>query len=154
MLPEADLLEILSRVAKTNQRIRLADVFEDGPQTDPTQPPPPGLLPTVREFLKANPEWTVIQYDRSTGAMALSRAAEDKAKPPSLFRAALGFTQAAAAHAANGMALVTPEEHARRVELCIVCPHRVFDKCGLCRCRVDLKASWASESCPDNPPRW
>lgn len=43
--------------------------------------------------------------------------------------------------------------HMRRIR-CALCPHNVGGQCSLCTCFVDLKTYFATESCPDTPPRW
>jgi hypothetical protein len=37
---------------------------------------------------------------------------------------------------------------------CGVCPHHRNGQCELCTCVVSMKVLLATESCPDNPPRW
>ncbi len=50
--------------------------------------------------------------------------------------------------------LVSDEEFARRMSICESCPHWTAEKrCKLCGCRQE-KLRLATESCPDNPPRW
>lgn len=46
---------------------------------------------------------------------------------------------------------VVEDERRRR---CYDCPHRYFQQCSLCTCFISLKATLASEGCPDQPPRW
>ena len=44
--------------------------------------------------------------------------------------------------------------------VCSKCEHFDDDSCGICGCRLKRegtkwnKLSWATERCPDNPPRW
>jgi hypothetical protein len=114
-----------------------------------------GLLPAVRQFLQTNREWTVIRHDlNNNGLMVLSRDDGDKKQPPGTFYRALNFTKALAEHAKDGLRLVDDETWKGRLDLCMLCPNRFYDTCGLCGCPVDKKTSWASSECPDNPPRW
>lgn len=45
---------------------------------------------------------------------------------------------------------------ADRIATCCKCPFLdpATFKCRLCDCDARLKAEWAEERCPDNPPRW
>jgi hypothetical protein len=58
---------------------------------------------------------------------------------------------------------VRPPEEIQRIydELCVVCPNFNKDWCRLCGCRLKRrgiadfnKIAMATESCPDNPPKW
>ena len=115
----------------------------------------PGLLAGVRTFLKDNREWTVVRHDHNNnGLMVLSRDDAEKVQPPGAVRKMVNFTKALAEHAKNGMRLVDDAVYDSRLELCIVCPNRHYDSCGICGCPVDKKCSWASEQCPADPPKW
>lgn len=50
---------------------------------------------------------------------------------------------------------VSTEEAARRQSICDPCPHwqATDKKCLLCGCN-QMKLKMATESCPDNPPKW
>lgn len=114
-----------------------------------------GVMPAVRGFVKSHPEWTAVRHDKGNhGLIVLSKHESDKQQPPGVLRKALNFTKAIAEHAKDGARLVSDEVHASRLELCMLCPNRHHDVCGLCGCPVDKKASWASSECPDKPARW
>lgn len=114
-----------------------------------------GLLKAVRKFLQENNEWTVIKHDtNNNGLMVLSRDDADKNTPPGILKKALNFSKALAAHARAGQKLADDETFNQRIELCLTCPKRFYDTCGLCGCPVDKKCSWSEQSCPDNPPKW
>lgn len=109
----------------------------------------PGIMPAVRKFLMANRNWTMIyQVKNNNGLTIISCDDRDKTKPPSALRAALTFGRALVKHAADMGRATSEPERIRRIELCVMCPDRFADVCGLCRCPVEKKASWASEDCP------
>lgn len=114
-----------------------------------------GVRGAILQFLKENPEWTAVRHHPNNhGLTVLSRDDRDKQQPPGTLRKALNFAKALAAHAAAGQKIVSDEVHAARLELCVVCPNRFNDVCGLCGCPVATKASWAEQSCPADPPKW
>lgn len=45
---------------------------------------------------------------------------------------------------------VTREVKDQRLSICQTCPMKQDKKCGYCGCYLDKKASWSSESCPEN----
>ncbi len=146
------LAELMTAATNVRRWIALHDTVaygdrgEDGSQ---------GLLAGVRTFLKEHREWTVVRHDRNNnGLMVLSRDDAEKVQPPGAIRKMVNFSKALAEHARDGMRLVDDKTYNERLELCIVCPNRHYDSCGLCGCPVDKKCSWASEQCPANPPKW
>lgn len=66
----------------------------------------------------------------------------------------LQFTASVAAWIKAGMPLATVEEHGQRYGQCRVCPHFNRFYCKKCKCIAYLKTKLATESCPDQPPRW
>lgn len=59
------------------------------------------------------------------------------------------------------LVLATDYVRAVRLARCRLCPHNdavhytnPSGQCRLCTCYIDLKTYFATESCPDNPPRW
>jgi len=115
-------------------------------------PDDPSILPAVYSFLMEHREWVVIE--RANGRLTLSRRDEDRTRPPGALMKALNFSRAAIAHAANGSPRVSLEVWEARMQACMICPNRFFDQCGLCGCYCAVKASWADQVCPDDPPRW
>lgn len=114
-----------------------------------------GLLPGIRTFLRDNKEWTVIEATpEQYGLMVLSRLPADRPALPSLWRQAVNFTASTAKHLANGAQAADEATLAARLDACMMCEHRAFDRCGKCGCPVQAKAARASEACPDDPPRW
>jgi len=45
---------------------------------------------------------------------------------------------------------VTADEKKARLAVCEPCEFREDKKCGICGCYLEKKASWSSESCPEN----
>ena len=108
-----------------------------------------GVLWGIRRFLMENKEWTVIRHDKNNfGLVVLSKLDVDRRNAPGKARQLLNFTKALAKHAKDGMRLVPDEVYNERIELCVMCPERAMDICGLCGCSIEKKASWASEKCP------
>lgn len=103
-------------------------------------------------------------------AMVARPAPEPPPEPtppaPTLLSKASSFVGAVATHIADGGRKAPEEVRAARLEACQTCPlHVEPDGCTACGCGVnpalsfvgldlELKRSWASSRCPDNPPRW
>lgn len=139
--------ELLNAAHRVRKYIVLHDTVTFGEVGEGDKP---GLLVGVRTYLKDNRQWTVIRHDlNNNGLMILSCLDDDKTALPGVIAKALNFVKASAEHARTGLKLVGDDEYELRLSKCMVCPHRVFDKCGLCGCPVDKKASWASSECPD-----
>ena len=70
----------------------------------------------------------------------------------------LNFAKAAAKYIKKGMPNVTPTEYKERLKACQRCEHRQegthTNSCGLCGCIIEIKAQWATNTCPDNPSKW
>jgi len=50
---------------------------------------------------------------------------------------------------------VSPEEAAKRYQLCLGCPNFESPKCKLCGCTMGLKVQWATAKCADkDDPKW
>jgi hypothetical protein len=50
--------------------------------------------------------------------------------------------------------LVPLEKQQERMKQCEQCEHLNGGNCELCGCNVALKVMFATEMCPDRPPRW
>lgn len=75
---------------------------------------------------------------------------EEPIEPPSLGRKLLNLGVAAVKHAASGLARANDQALAERLEACANCTQLAEDdSCLRCGCPVKVKATWASESCPE-----
>ena len=84
---------------------------------------------------------------------------EDPATQPALppaIQMAGNLAKALAKHVMDGAKKVTTEQFKARIAVCNTCPLRLKNRCThpKCGCYLDVKAWWASEDCPDDPPRW
>jgi len=112
-----------------------------------------GVRNGVLRFLRENQEWTVINnYENNNGLFVLSRSAEDKKAVPALHKQVVKFARSLAAFTLSGWKLALPQVYEDRLKTCDLCEHRNDNKCGMCGCPIDKKASFASENCPDK--RW
>jgi hypothetical protein len=73
---------------------------------------------------------------------------------PGLGQTAANFFKATTKHILSGLKNVNDEVYQQRIDICNVCDKRVEDRCTICGCFIAKKARWASEQCPDDPPRW
>jgi|TARA_R110002012_G_scaffold241586_3_gene415772 hypothetical protein len=75
-----------------------------------------------------------------------------------IFKLTLQFAKEAAKYIAEGAPNVSPEQYEERLKACQSCEHRVEgthnDSCGLCGCKIAVKAKWQTTDCPDKPSRW
>jgi hypothetical protein len=114
--------------------------------------PTPGILPAIREFVRANPEWNVIHHiDRNHGLMVLSRLPEDRKALPPLAKQAKNFIGSMfnmAKESLKGKAIVDEDTYRIRLETCDLCIHRSGDRCSECGCVLRLKAGVATDDCP------
>ncbi len=91
--------------------------------------------------------------DRSSKGRAY-RQLWSEPEPPGSGRVAASIVGAVVSHASSGLAKASDEEKARRLALCLACPEVVVDgmgeprSCRACGCRLRIKASWASQTCP------
>jgi hypothetical protein len=109
----------------------------------------PGLLPALRRFLQANPEWSVVYHTQANhGLTVISRDLRDKPALPGKLHMAANFAKAIAGHIADGAAKVDRETLERRLETCSLCDQRTDDRCAVCGCYLAEKASWRSSDCP------
>ena len=77
-------------------------------------------------------------------------------KPPSIFQMLKSFTAEVTKYIANGVANVSPEDYADRLDTCMSCNHLMKNsmRCGLCGCVLQFKAKMKTSECPDKPSRW
>ena len=73
-------------------------------------------------------------------------------KMPSLARRAFTFAKSAISYVRSGMENVSETQYETRLKICEVCPFRKDTQCTKCGCFIEMKAKWATSTCPDN--RW
>ena len=75
---------------------------------------------------------------------------------PGFVKKAFNFAKATSEYVRNGMQNVNAEMYKARLDICKTCP--IFDEkkgtCTKCGCYIEVKAKWATSTCPDDPPRW
>lgn len=109
----------------------------------------PGLLAAIRQFVQANPKWSVVYHTRHQyGLTVISRDQRDKPKLPSKFTMAGNLAKAMASHIADGLVKVDEDTLRGRLDRCSLCEHRDNDRCTVCGCFLVAKASQRSSSCP------
>jgi hypothetical protein len=109
----------------------------------------PGKLPAMREFMKENPEWTVIYHTQDEyGLTVMGRLKKDKPKLPSKIEMAKNLMKAMADHVVDGAQKASEETFEKRLLVCSTCPQRVDDRCTVCGCFISKKASWKEQGCP------
>jgi hypothetical protein len=64
------------------------------------------------------------------------------------------FTKSIATWIAEGLPLVSSEQHGARYEQCKPCPQFKRFYCKHCKCIAYLKTKLGTEVCPLDPPRW
>jgi len=75
-----------------------------------------------------------------------------KQKMPNLAKRAFSFAKSATEYVRSGMENVSEAQYETRLKICEVCPFRKDTQCTKCGCYIELKAKWATSTCPDN--RW
>ncbi len=73
---------------------------------------------------------------------------------PSPGRKALNLAKAIAKHVAAGLPRASDDVIQDRLAICHACEHYDEGICNVCGCRLDVKTSWADQSCPLDPPKW
>ena len=80
-------------------------------------------------------------------------------KPPTTLELAANYAKSTARWVKAGRPVVSEDEFNRRLNICMSCEHvrlkpdGAMKKCAKCGCRRK-KLEWATEKCPDTPPRW
>ena len=70
------------------------------------------------------------------------------------FRLLAALSRAVRTFFTDDPVLATPGVQSVRETRCLGCDKFKDDQCTLCTCVVALKTVMASETCPDNPPKW
>lgn len=88
----------------------------------------------------------------------LKRSEDPTTQPalPPTITMAQNLVKALVKHVGTGLTKVTTEQFKERLAVCNKCPLRLKNRCThpACGCFLEIKAWWASEDCPDTPPRW
>jgi len=73
-------------------------------------------------------------------------------QPPNMFRKAANFARGSVDHAASGFENVSENVKSHRMKICNNCEFMIGSShnpvCSRCGCYLNLKTSWASQSCP------
>ena len=73
-------------------------------------------------------------------------------QPPNIFKKAANFARASVDHAASGFQNVSENVKSHRMKICNNCEFMIGPShdpiCSQCGCYLNLKTSWASQSCP------
>jgi hypothetical protein len=73
---------------------------------------------------------------------------------PPLMTRARNLAGAVGRFVSSGLPRASSELRAERAAICAACPELVGGRCRLCGCKLRWKQAMATESCPDDPPRW
>ena len=75
-----------------------------------------------------------------------------------VFKLSLQFAKEISEYIKKGAPNVTLDQYEERIKICSKCPHKKegthFSTCGVCGCNLEIKAKWATSTCPDKPKRW
>jgi len=69
---------------------------------------------------------------------------------PTFVQKLISFSKAISVHTLSGLKTASEEEQVKRADICGACPELDEEKyeCKICKCRLQLKISWATSSCP------
>lgn len=143
--------ELTTLSPKVNHYIVLhnTQIYGEMGEGSTNEKPVPGILVAARQFMREHPEWGVIYHSiEQYGLTVLSRIAEDKHQLPGKLTMIANFTKALAEHVADGSEKAPTEVVEDRLNICAGCPHRNEDRCGVCGCFINTKATWKSAACP------
>ena len=113
------------------------------------QAPVPGILLSVRHFMRQNPEWSVIYHSTEQfGLTVLSKDPADKKRLPGKLTMAGNFAKAIAEHVLDGAQKSLLPIMEARLDICAGCEQRTEGNCSVCGCDLATKASWKSSVCP------
>lgn len=101
-------------------------------------------------------EWGKPELAKPRGKETITRP--KVARGPTMPELIANFGKATARWVKAGKPVVPEEIFQARLDTCMSCNHAaikdgVFKKCNLCGCHAK-KLEWATEKCPDDPPRW
>lgn len=104
-------------------------------------------------------EWAETDDDMKRRIIIGRSEIETRRPMPSLVQQAANFVGAVVGHVAAGAPTASQETRDARLAICRTneCGfYREGDRCGHggCGCYLTVKASWAEQRCPLDPPRW
>lgn len=109
----------------------------------------PGLLVGLREWLRENPEWTVVLHSpEQYGLTVISKEPTAKQELPTTLTMVWNFAAAMAKHVSAGAKTATPELVQIRLGTCDGCSMRADDRCTACGCWLQEKATLQTSECP------
>ena len=109
----------------------------------------PGLLAACRQFMRDNPEWSVIEHhDNQHGLTVLGRRDEDKPSLPPAAKMAGNLGKALVGFVADGAKTVNADQLEERLLVCSTCPQRRNTRCAVCGCYLQAKAKVKASPCP------
>ena len=78
-----------------------------------------------------------------------------KPKKPSILKMVQNFAKESVKFIKQGAPVCSEEEYQERMSICMSCEHFTEKQtCGICGCRMPVKAGWKTSECPDTPKRW
>jgi glycosyltransferase involved in cell wall biosynthesis len=108
-----------------------------------------GYIGALMPFLQNNKEWTAInRFENNGGMLVLSRLPEDRDVPPGVAEKVANFSWSMLEHFAKGGKQASEATVKHRLELCLLCKHRVVGNCGVCGCPLEKKLALATSRCP------
>jgi len=101
----------------------------------------------LRRFLSENKIWTVVSRTRDPDIVVMSCRPQDKHKLPSYWKQAVHLVKDIK-QALESHAFIVPDEvwH-KRVDICLTCPERNFNRCSACGCFIEKRAAVSSAAC-------
>lgn len=73
---------------------------------------------------------------------------------PGILTQILSFGVAVIQHVAAGAPQANEAQKNARLAICQACEHYEPGRCRVCGCGLSMKAGWADQSCPLDPPKW
>ncbi len=76
-------------------------------------------------------------------------------KKPSILKMVQNFAKESVKFIKQGAPVCSEEEYHERMSICMSCEHFTEKQsCGICGCRMPVKAGWKTSECADTPKRW
>lgn len=101
----------------------------------------------LRRFLSENRVWTVTKRTVDPHTVVMSRRPQDKQRLPSYWKQALHLVKDVRQAIEEKAFVVPDEEWNRRIDICLTCPERNFNRCSACGCFINKRAAVSSLEC-------